>query len=130
MALKEKGTDFFSDALGNNDINDDGHLVRDATVASRCRRRLMIRRGEWVGDPDLGSRLHEITTTKQAQREAEGIIREALQPMIDDGSITEIIVGEDLVIDHAKGHVGIFVEIVVAGDEQVPLGTFLLGGPR
>ena len=75
---------------GNYRISGSGHLVRDATIATRCLIRLKTRRGSWFADPELGSRLHEIAITKDAERAVWDAAQEALQPLIDDGVLEAI----------------------------------------
>ena len=96
---QRSGTGWLVGADGDLRLSALGLLIRDGTIVSRCRIRLMTRRGEWLGDPLLGSRLHTIQTTKNAARQLQDFTQEALQPMIDDGSIvsveqTSIEVGE------------------------------------
>lgn len=120
-----RGPDWLASATGSNTLTGRGRLQRDETIASRARRRLMTRRGEWFADTDFGSRLHLLPSMKDAQRRVEDIMLEALQPMIDDDSVLEIIVGE-LSADYDRGALGVPVTLVVAGEQQVPLGRIPL----
>jgi len=108
-------------------ITDAGGLRRESEITTRCRLRLLTRRGEWFGDPLLGSRLHTIKILKNAKRDAEDYIREALQPLVDEGAILAITVRQ-IETDHTTGALGVWVEVVVPGDQVIPLGRVPLGG--
>ncbi len=105
----------------------DGLLDRDATIASRCRARLLTRRGGWSPDLAFGSRLHEIRLLKSAQQVAMIYVEEALADLVRDGEIAEINLLE-FVTDYTTGAIGARIEVVLPLDEVVPLGVIPLGG--
>jgi len=107
-------------------VDDRGRLFRDETILTRTRIRLLTRRGSWVFDPTLGSRLYQIRTTKDAELKTELYAIEALQPMIDDGSISEITETR-LSIDQSVKLV--VAEVFgIAGERQQLLGAVPLTG--
>jgi phage gp46-like protein len=110
----------------NYELTDDGHLVRDDTILTRCRIRLLTRRGEWFADPELGSRFHTIKNTKNIKATIDVMAREALAPMIADGSIQEIT---DIQI-HTDPQTGsTFTHIFsIVGDQPIDLGSIPLTG--
>jgi len=116
---------YISDA-GDFELDDDGHLLTDDTIETRCRIRLQTHRGQWL-DKDIGSRLNEIKLLKHAERKMKDAIREALQPLIDSGEIVELRLSE-AVTDSINGLAAIAVEIVVPGDDLVDLGLIPIGG--
>lgn len=103
----------------------DGHLCRDPTLRTRCLIRLMTRRGEWFGDPELGSLLHTIQHLKNADAQVARHVAQALQPMIDDGSINKVTIVE-LVTDFDTGTIAAHIEVEAAGGDIVPLGDLPL----
>lgn len=102
-----------------------GKLKRDPTISTRARIRLLTRRGEWFGSPDLGSRLHTIRIMKGIVSVAQLFIVEALQPMVDDGSIAEIVFG-DTIVNHEDNTTGIECELVAATGDRINLGAIPL----
>jgi phage gp46-like protein len=104
-----------------------GLLARDDTIASRCRARLLTRRGQWAPDRTLGSRLWEIKLLKHAGQKAMIAIEEALADMIVGGEIDSINPLE-IVEDYRTGALGVRVEIVLPNEQVVPLGLLPLGG--
>lgn len=104
-----------------------GRLVRDYTVSSRCRMRLSARRGQWAYDPDFGSRLHEVKAIREARRMALPIVVEALQPLIDEGSILGVTLGE-VESDDRTGLLGVEVFIALPqSDVLESLGLYRIG---
>jgi len=83
-------------------IDDDGHLMRDLTIESRAKFRLLCHRGEWPYDPECGSRLHTLTTIRDAQRNALLYAQQALKPLINEGAIKQVTLG-DIKIDGTYG---------------------------
>lgn len=60
--------------------------------------RLMTPRGSWWADPELGSRLHELTREKDlpwVRGLAERYSRQALQNLLDDGRARSVDVTAD-----------------------------------
>jgi phage gp46-like protein len=104
-----------------------GLLDRDLTIASRCRARLLTRRGQWAPDMTLGSRLHTIKLLKGAGQKAMDCIEEALADMIESGEIVSILPLE-IVEDHRTGALGVRVEVALPRAQVVPLGVLPLGG--
>lgn len=122
------GTGWYINSDGDNETTNDGRLKRDNTILTRALIRLKVRRGQWTLDPNFGCRVWTIETTKNAGRLAETYIREALQPMIDDGSIDTITVG-NVKVREPDG--GLYVEIgilPVGAANTVSLGRLSLGG--
>lgn len=103
-----------------------GLLNRDYTVASRCRFRLMCRRGEYWADPELGSRLHTIYTLKAARAKADTYVKEALQPLVDEAAILEAAV-VDVQQDPATGMLLAHASVTIPEGESVDLGLIPLG---
>ncbi len=108
------------------ELDDSGLVKRDLTVASRCRARLTCRRGEYLFDPTMGSRLHTIRTIRQAEQEASAMVEEALEPLIQEGAIlgSEITAFE---ADHIYGIVALSVQIQVDGESAIDLGLIKTG---
>lgn len=72
----------------DNRLLDTGWLNRDYTVVSRCRFRLLCRRNQWWADLEIGSRLHEIKTLKDAKAKVDAYAKEALEPLVREGAIS------------------------------------------
>lgn len=121
-----RGDSWLIDSRGNYQLDNEGKLVRDPTVATRCRIRLSTRRGQFALDPELGSRLHEIQITKNADRQILDAVTEALEPLIDDGSILSFAI--DTQADLSRIYARITVEVPGAsGRDVIPLGPFQVG---
>lgn len=103
-----------------------GRLVRDDTISTRCRIRLTTRLGEYFADPEMGSLLHTIKTTKNAQAKADNYVRQALAPMVADRSIDEIE-SVSTVVDSESGAIRIVV-VVRSGQRLVEIGPIPLAG--
>ncbi len=106
-------------------LDSQGQLVRDFTVASRARMRLTAKRGQWPYDPNLGSRFHQLTT-RELRTKALGVAIEALQPLIDEGAITDVAIGA-ISINETTGACALEVTITVPRSSQgisigVPVG--------
>ena len=110
---------------GDYELTIDGHLKRDPTPLTRGRIRLRTRRGEWFDDVNMGSRLHQVRLLKNGARFTEGYVREALQPMLDDGTYKALRFGLTHT-DHTTGALLRVVEAEQAGEEltslALPLG--------
>lgn len=62
--------------------------------------RLSTHRGSCFWDPDLGSRLHELSATKATAgitREAEDLVAEALAPMVTAGELLDLEIATQIV---------------------------------
>lgn len=74
----------------------DGHLQRAPdSVEQEVYMRLTIRRGTYLDDVTLGSRLWELAQSKSpttAAQRVPAIVREALQPMLDRGAVHNLTV--------------------------------------
>lgn len=118
------------DATGLIDltVTADGLLKRDDTVISRCLVRLLTRRGEWFGDPELGSRLHELKILKNPKAQVEAVVLEALQPLIEDGSLSEITV-TDVDVNNSDGFLLANIELIEADGTPQRIGPVPLGRP-
>ena len=79
---------------GDCAYDEKGRLVEDNTPASRVIVRLRARRGEYLRDPNFGSRLHLIKTIRDAKANLFPYLIEAEQPLIDEGVITTIETGK------------------------------------
>jgi phage gp46-like protein len=103
-----------------------GELVRDKTLDTRCRFRLLCRRGKWVYDSNFGSRFWQIKDLREAKRNAQKYATEALQPLIDSGEVTAVTVIE-VDTDALTGFV--FANIVIDTPQKngLQLGTFKVG---
>lgn len=111
---------------GDLSLDDYGRLVEDKTVVTRCLIRLMTRRGAYWRDPTMGSRLHEITTTKDARVRVQRLCEEALAPMIQDGSILAVETGE--VEEMPSGQLRVQIFIHVTEEQIADIGALPLGG--
>lgn len=125
-AVDRGGDGYLLDDSGSYAFDSYGHIMRDPTVATRCRIRLRTRRGEWIFDPTLGSRLHTIQTTKGASGKARQYIREALKPLLDEGAILAIDVG-DVETSDSAGLLAVRVAVTVPGEGVQSLGLIPLG---
>lgn len=126
--LRTVGPDFWLTDGKDNKVDDDGHLVRDSTgVAARAKRRLLIQRGRWVGDPAMGSRLHELKTLTNARKRVDDYVYEALLPLLLDGSVSSFEVGE-IEVREPEGYLFVTVGLVIPGESGVTsLGEIPLG---
>jgi phage gp46-like protein len=105
---------------------DNGHLVLDDTPATAARMRLLTRRGQWFADPEFGSRIHTIKTTKNIAATLELFAREALAPMLEDGqiqSIDQVLIQVDPRTNATFGQI-----LATVGDQPVDLGSIPLLG--
>lgn len=103
-------------------LDSNGLLVRDYSVASRVRMRLLTKRGHWALHPDMGSRLHELTT-RELRSKAQAVVTEALQPLIDEGEIVGITIGA-IDIDEVTGYGAVEVTFTVPGiDKGISIGV-------
>jgi len=111
---------------GDYVINSDKTLRRDRTVQTRCFLRIATRRGSYPLDPDFGSRLHLIEITKNADRQVRDAIFEALEPLIDDGSILDVSTEVEAELNMIKAR----VVVMVPGDTEggtLTVGSFPIG---
>jgi phage gp46-like protein len=126
LGNRATGPGWFLNTDGDNVITD-YDLLRDPTgIITRATIRLRVRRGSWIGDKDIGSRLHEIDNTAAARRELADVIREALQPLIDDGSIADVVVGE-IEVSELDGRAAAEVGLVTSSQDVLPLGLIPFG---
>lgn len=123
MADGEYCIDISDHKVNNLDASE---LLRDYTIASRCRFRLTCRRGHWWADPAIGSNLHLLKSLGQARAEAEKFCTEALQDLIDDGEIASIALLE-IEEDPVVGWIALHLEITVPGGTTVDLGLVPVG---
>jgi phage gp46-like protein len=70
-----------------------GDVTWDDTLENEVMSRCVEKRGQWLGDPDgtEGSRLYTLaqgTSPAALQSDVAAFVQEALQPMIDAGTIT------------------------------------------
>lgn len=102
----------------------DGNFERTDDISSRALRLICMERGHWPGvrDKKIGSRLFELKRDTEENRNAiPGIVEEALQPLVNEGSIDEIEVLVDDIEGAANGAgaVGFIVTYrnLVTGDD-------------
>ncbi|MCA9667385.1 MAG: hypothetical protein KC503_17415 [Myxococcales bacterium] len=109
----------------NYEVDDAGHLKRDNTPETRDRLRIRGKRGRWIGNPNFGMRAPP-KLTKNAQKALENNIREALQPLLDDGTYTDIRFG-GFAVDRRGGIIGIAYMPVLASGRVLSLVAPLAG---
>jgi len=115
------------DGDGNNIKTRDGRLKRDPTVTTEAIIRLKVHRGKWPFDLDIGSLFWTIKTTTDAKKKAEPYARQALQPMIESGKISEISVS-NVQVQEPDGAMYVEISVLpVGGKNAVFLGRFQLG---
>lgn len=126
---KQEGGTYCRQITGGDIVLDDrGDIYRDYSIESRCTFRLMCRRGEYWADPTLGSRLHTIKTLKDAKKKVDAFVREALKPLISEGSITNVAIGE-YYQNEDTGSLAVQILIEVPSSTQpVDLGLIPIGG--
>lgn len=103
---------------GDFTILEDGSIEKGDSIVQRACLRLRTRRGEWIGDPNFGSRLHEIHITKNAGRKVRDYVLEALDPLLSEGSILDV---QTEVVSPRSGVLGILITIVLASGEVKPV---------
>ena len=117
---------------GDYEINTDKTLRRDRTVQTRCFLRLATRKGSYSIDPEFGSTLHLIQITKDSDQQVRDAVTDALEPMIDDGSILSIVIEVDSVpesideLNVIKARVSVMVPGVTE-TETITVGDFPIG---
>jgi len=111
---------------GELTLDDNGQLMRDYSVRTRCRVRLLCHRGKYWADPEMGSRFYTLKTLKAAEAKVQAYAAEALQPLIDDGSILGVTTRE-IDIDEDTGQLVARIVVSVGQDEAVDLGLLELG---
>jgi len=128
MAGYESKTSVYITPRGDCLVDSEGHLVEDATIASRVTVRLRARRGEYYLDKNFGSRLHTIRTLQDAEREFLPMCEEALQPMLDAGEIVRLELGA---FEAKQGPGAFLAELLIYVTEEevlriagLPLGTW------
>jgi phage gp46-like protein len=104
-----------------------GDTEKDFTVASRCRVRLTAHLGKWCLDPTLGSRFFELKRLRDARTKARDYAQQALAPLVLEGAILGVEVGQAEL--DAGGMLGVEVLVKLPGEtDAVSIGTFGLGG--
>lgn len=99
---------------------DSGMVVRDTSIISEVRFRLTCRRGQWWVDKKIGSRLHEIKTSKNAKTRVAQYVKEALAEMLRDKRISSISV-EDVSFDSKTGSMYIAIVIETPDGEKAQI---------
>lgn len=108
-------------------ISSSGKLTRDYTIASRARMRLLARRGEWLYDPTMGSRFHTIKRQDRAEADCAVFAVEALQPLINEGEIIKVEIGE-IDFDAKLGALAVEIFITTPNiEERISLGKIKIG---
>lgn len=77
-----------------------------AGLANACYLRLMTPLGSWFGDKTLGSRLHELQREKdlaRVERLTKQYATAALQPLVDDGRLVNLMVQTERIKDASLG---------------------------
>ncbi|MCA9678842.1 MAG: hypothetical protein KC464_27685 [Myxococcales bacterium] len=80
-------------ATGDLVEDDEGWFLETDTAAPRVYAQLALRFGQWWGDPQAGSRLHEATAfgdSPAGERFLESEVRRALEPLILAGLIDDV----------------------------------------
>jgi len=117
-------------------LDSNGHLVKDRSVATRCRiclttEKRVVKDGEVISegfwaDPTLGSIFHLIRTLKQAEAECQPAAEDALKRLIDEGAIQGVKTRQPI-LNHETGFLGVPIDIYVDDDEIMELGLLPLG---
>lgn len=99
----------------------DGALERDpaAGLANAVYIRLMTPLGSWWQDATLGSRLHELQREKDVNRVsilAKQYCEAALNPIIDDGRATSIVVSTEQL---HNSRLNLLIEVTTASGEKL-----------
>ena len=79
-------------ATGDLVEDDEGWFLETDTAAPRVYAQLALRFGQWWGDPQAGSRLHEATAfgdSPAGERFLESEVRRALEPLILAGDFND-----------------------------------------
>ena len=104
-------------------VKTSGSFERSDALTTPIWLRLFSRRGSYIDDDQYGSRLHELYRTKSpetAAKLAPDMVREALQPLVDDGLIATLEVTAEPEISAEDGTtrrgVGIEAAIHDSGD--------------
>lgn len=111
---------------GDNEIGDNGEIVRDYSIASRCRFLIKCKLGEWWAGATTGSKLSTLRYFKDAEVKVQSYIEEALKPLMDEGSVISVELGE-FEKDYDKQAFQTEVIVNVPNDEAVELGFFNVG---
>lgn len=108
-------TDLYIDPLTRDYVLEDGRFQVDEELSTAVYLCLETQRGTRIGDPDFGSRLHELRKNPQRSAEqAPALVKEALQPLFDEGLVTDVTTSAE-VIDE-----GIVLYITVTGPGAKP----------
>lgn len=86
-------TDLRIDPTTRDYLLTDGHLEVENDLATQIYLCLETHRGTRIGDADFGSRLHELAAAgspARAAARAPAMVREALQPLLDEGSLETV----------------------------------------
>jgi phage gp46-like protein len=94
-----------------------GACVEDPTIRTRALVRLRTRRGQYWGNPKLGSRLHELRSARDAEAQVLAMAKEALQPLLSTGELKSVELGPSGVYqDVATG--SLFCQLLLTVDEE------------
>ena len=118
----------YINAQGDGEVDAQGHLVEDSTIASRVTVRLRARRGEYYRDRTFGSRLHELRTLEQAQAGFLPACEEALKPLVDAGEILRLEQGA--FETRPSGMVAAELLVYVTEEEVLRIAGLPLGSGR
>jgi len=85
---------------------------------------IMVRKGSWFFNPDFGSRLHELTRSKNTDRTArlaEKYAEEALQWLLDLGRATDV----SATATRETERIALLVSVTQADGRQISYETFV-----
>lgn len=102
-------------------------VLRDAAdgLGNAVYVRLMTPLGSWWRDATLGSRLHELVRQKDLNRVgllAKQYAESALQPIIDDGRATEIVVTTQ---QPHNGRLNLLIEVTAANGNKLTFQHYI-----
>lgn len=121
----EKGPYISLDQDGEYIVTSSAQLQRERAPITRALFRLKCRHGKFVYDSGMGNKCWNIQSLAEGERKAEQYIKDALQPILDDGEISEVVVG-NVEINNDTGALAVDVKIKV-DDELVSLGLIRIG---
>jgi len=91
----------------------------DNVILQAAQRRILTERGSWLYDVNYGSTLRKLLRLGRrfSDQECEVIVKQALEPMIQDGRITEIVSVK--LLHQTTDFTNIFFELIlVIGTQQ------------
>lgn len=107
---------------GHLEVDAQGQLVLDGTPATRVRTRLLVERGSYWADPELG--LEQLKMADSDTRVAEKVV-ESLQPLLDSGDLESVEVAQ-VERNHGGGYIAVELDIALPGGDALELGALPL----